>query len=151
MAYQVPRAVWIRAWWKQTMLNRRTLLVLTMWAIMAVGCMFLLDSMRLLAILPAFFLLLGPVNVYALYAKSVDSEPQLTDPKTLQFSRTRLAFVGPDWRNEMAWKRFKGLSEDADYFYLLPQHNSLCAVIPKRAFTPEQQQLFREYAQHRDS
>jgi hypothetical protein len=99
------------------MFTRRTIIALTLWAVMALGCMFLPGDRRFLAVLPVVFLLLAPLNVYQLYAKSVDGEPQLTDQKTLEFSLSRLAFTGPDWRNEMTWKRFKRLSEDAEYFF----------------------------------
>jgi len=128
------------------MLSRRTLIALTIWALMAVACMFLPGDLRLLAVLPVVFLLLAPLNVYQLYAKSVDCEPQLTDQKTLEFSLSRLAFIGPDWKNEMTWKRFEGFSEDSEYFLLLLRHSGLAVIIPKSAFTPEQQQIFRQYA-----
>jgi YcxB-like protein len=95
--------------------------------------------------------LLAPLNVYQLYANSVDGEPQLTDQKMLEFSLSRVAFTGPDWKNEMTWKRFKAFSEDAEYFFLDLRHGSLAAIIPKSAFTPEQQQTFRQYAGNRSA
>ena len=113
--------------------------------------MFLPGDLRLLAVLPVVFLLLAPLNVYQLYARSVDGEPQLTDQKTLEFSFSRLAFTGPDWRNEMTWKRFKRFSEDAEYFFLDLPHSSLAVIIPKSAFTPEQQRTFRQYAGNRNA
>ena len=133
------------------MFSPRSFLALSIWAAIAIGCMFLPGDLRFLAVLPIVFLLLAPLNVYQLYAKSVDSEPQLTDQRTLEFSRSRLAFIGPDWKNEMTWKRFKRLSEDAEYFYLDLRHSGLAIIIPKGAFAPEQQQIFREYAGNRSS
>ena len=146
VAYQVPRGALIWTWWNRLMSSPRTLIVLSIWAVMAVGCLFLPGDLRFLAVLPTVFLLLAPINVYQLYAKSVDGEPQLTDQKTLEFSRSRLAFGGPDWRNEMSWTRFRRLSEDPEYFFLELRRSNLAVVIPKTAFTPEQQQSFREYA-----
>jgi len=146
MAYQVPRGALIWTWWKRLMSSPRTLIALSIWAVLAVGCLFLPGDLRFLAVFPAVFLLLAPINVYQLYAKSVDGEPQSTDQKTLEFSRSRLAFSGPDWRNEMAWTRFKRLAEGPEYFFLELRRSSLAVVIPKSAFTPEQQQAFREYA-----
>src|SRR5437867_697565 len=140
--YKVSRRALIWTWWKRLMISPRTLIALSIWAAMAVACMFLPGNLRFLAMLPMVFLLLAPLNVYQLYAKSVDCEPQLTDQRTVEFSRSRLAFVGPDWRNEMTWKRFKGLSEDAEYFYLDLRHSDLAIIIPKSAFVPEQQQIF---------
>jgi hypothetical protein len=146
LPYQVARGALIWTWWKRIVFSPRTLIALSLWLVMAVGCLFLPGDFRFFAVLPALFFLLAPFNVYQLYAKAVDGEPQLTDEKTLEFSRTRLAFTGPDWRNEMTWKRFKRLSEDPDYFFLDLRHNSLAVVIPKGAFTPELEQSFRECA-----
>jgi hypothetical protein len=129
------------------MFQRRSLIALSIWAAMIPACIFFLPGdYRLVALLPAVFVILAPVNVYQLYAKSVDSEPQTTDEKTVEFSPSRLAFTGPDWRNEMSWSRFRGLSEDARYFFLELRHSSLAILVPKAALTAEQQTLFREYA-----
>jgi len=133
------------------MLSRRTLIALTIWALIAVACMFLPGDLRLLAVLPVVFLVFAPLDVYQLYAKSVDCEPQLTDQKTLEFSLSRLALIGPDWRNEMTWKRFNGFSEDAEYFFLNLRHSALAVIIPKHALNAEQQQIFREYAGNRNA
>ena len=146
-AYQIPRAVLIRAWWTRLMFSRRTLLALSIWTAIAISCLFLPGDLRFMAILPIIFLLIAPINVYQLYARSVDSEPQLTDQKVLEFNASRLAFTGLDWRNEMTWNRFKGLSEDAEYFFLEMRSSRLAVVIPKNAFTADQQRLFREHAE----
>ena len=146
MPYQVARDVLIWTWWKRVMFTPRTIIALSIWLVMAVVCLFLPGGLRFLAVLPAVFLLLAPFNVYQLYAKAVDGEPQLADEKTLEFGRTRLAFTGPDWRNEMTWKRFKRLSENPDYFFLDLRHSNLAVVIPKGAFSPELELSFRECA-----
>jgi hypothetical protein len=151
MPYHVPRGTLIWAWWRRLMLSRRTLIALSIWAAIAIACLFLPGQLSLLGLLPTMFLLLAPINVYQLYAKSVDNEPQLTDEKILEFSRSRLAFTGPDWRNEMTWKRFKGASEDTHYFHLELRHSALPGLVPKSALTPEQQQLLREYAANQNT
>ena len=133
------------------MLSPRALVALSIWVVIGVVCMFLPSELRFLIVLPVVFLLLAPLNVYQLYAKTVDSEPQLTDKRTLEFSLSRIVFIGPDWKNEMTWKRFKGFSEDAEYFFLHLRHSVLVAIIPKDAFTQEQQQIFREYAGNRNA
>jgi len=128
------------------MFTPRTIIALSIWLVMAVACLFLPGDLRFFGVLPLVFLLLAPFNVYQLYAKSIDSEPQFTDEKTLDFSPTRLAFIGPDWRNEMTWKRFEGLSENPDYFFLNLRRSHLAIVIPKAAFSPELELGFRECA-----
>jgi hypothetical protein len=143
--YQVPRAVLIWTWWKRIMLRPRTLIALSIWLLMAVAIWsFFSGDVRFLAIIPLVFVLIAPINVYQLYARAVDSEPQLTDLKTIEFSKNHFAAIGPDWRNETAWRRFKGFSENDEYFLLNIRYNNLAAIIPKKAFTPEQETAFRQ-------
>ncbi len=96
-------------------------------------------------VLLALFIL-SPINIYRVLAKAVDGNSQFTDPKTLEFSSTRLVITGPNWKSELSWTTFRGFSEDATYFYLHLSDNRIVSVIPKSAFTPESQQKFREYA-----
>lgn len=88
-----------------------------------------------------------PIIQYRALAKAVDNDRIWTDPKTLDFSSSQLVSTGPNWKIESPWTRFKGSSEDADYFYLHISDNGIAAVIPKSAFSAEQQQKFRQYAQ----
>lgn len=144
--YRVPRRVLIWIGWRRIIRARRTLLALSIWLALGVGCLFLPGGLRVLAAVPLLLVAIAPLNVLQLCAKSVDAEPQLTDEKTLEFSRTHLAFTGPDWRNEMTWTRFKGLSEDPAHFFLDLRRSNLAVVIPKSAFTPDLEQAFRECA-----
>jgi hypothetical protein len=96
-------------------------------------------------------LIMMPISVYRVLVRAVENNKQLTDPKTVEFSSTRLVVTGPDWKNEMAWTRFRGFSEDASYFYLHLSDNGLASVVPKSAFAPEQEQIFREYARTRNA
>lgn len=89
---------------------------------------------------------LTPINLYRALAKDIDSSPQFTDQITLEFSSSRLVFIGPNWRCELPWTTFRGFSEDELYFYLQLSDNRLASVLPKSAFTAEQQGQFRQYA-----
>lgn len=92
------------------------------------------------------FCALFPILLYQKLGRAVDSNSQLTDRKTVEFSPSRLLVIGPDWRSEMPWTKFRGFSEDADYFYLHLSEDGHASVIPKSAFTSEQQEKFRQYA-----
>lgn len=96
-------------------------------------------------------LIMTPINLYRVLVRTVENNKQLIDPRTVEFNSTRLVVTGPDWKNEMAWTRFLGFSEDASYFYLHLSDNGLASVVPKSAFTPEQEQIFREYARTRNA
>jgi hypothetical protein len=89
---------------------------------------------------------LFPLNVYRALARAIDGNSQYTDPKTVEFSPTRVIVTGPNWKSELPWTTFKGLSEDPSYFYLHLSDNGMASVIPKNSFTPESQKQFREYA-----
>lgn len=89
---------------------------------------------------------LTPINLYRALAKAIDGNPEYTDQKTLEFSSSRLVFIGPNWRSELPWTTFRGFSEDELYFYLHLSDNGLASVLPKSAFTAEQQGQFRQYA-----
>src|SRR6266852_3044612 len=69
-----------------------------------------------------------------------------TGSKTLEFSSSRLITTGPNWKSELPWTTFRGFSVVATYFYHKLSDNGIASVLPKSAFTPESQQLFREYA-----
>ena len=96
-------------------------------------------------------LVLTPINLYRVLAKAIDGNTQYTDPKTLEFSSSRLVVIGPNWRSEVPWTRFHGFSEDEYYFYLHLSDNGLASVLPKSSFTAEQQQQFRQYAKSRNA
>jgi YcxB-like protein len=83
--------------------------------------------------------------------KVVDGKSQLTDFKTLEFGPTHLVLIGSDWKNEMPWTQFKGFSEDDTYFYLHLNRTGIATIIPKSAFSSEQQHLFRKYGQTRNA
>jgi hypothetical protein len=88
-----------------------------------------------------------PVIAYFNLARMVDSNAQYTDLKTLEFGPTRLVVTGPDWKSELPWTYFKRFSEDETYFYLHLTRNGIGSAIPKEAFSREQQERFRRYAQ----
>jgi len=112
----------------------------------AAFCFVVRGGMEYAGFLLLIFIVLTPVNDYRAVARTVDGNSQYTDPKTLEFSSSRLIVTGPDWKSELPWRTFKGFSEDPTYFYLHLSNNGLASVIPKSSFTSESQQKFREYA-----
>ena len=118
--------------------------------VLGVGCCFMLpDSVGYLGIFLLGLATFMPINIYRALAKAVDGNSQWTDRKTVEYNASNLVVTGPDWRNETTWSRFKGFSEDALYFYLPISDNGIAAIFPKSAFTPDQQQKFRQCANKR--
>ena len=146
ISYQMPRNTLIRIWWKRMMLRPRVIAGMT---IMLAGAIFFFVIRAGIQsagfVILALFILI-PISFYRVLAKAVDGNSQFTDPKTLEFSSTRLVITGPNWKSELPWTTFRGFSEDATYFYLHLSDNGIASVIPKSAFTPELEQKFREYA-----
>lgn len=87
-----------------------------------------------------------PWFVHRFITNAIDNNSQFTDAKTLTFTSAGLVIVGPNYRSELAWSMFKAFAEDDAYFYLSLTASSLPSVLPKAAFTTEQQQEFRQYA-----
>jgi len=146
VSYQVPRNVLIRIWWRRLMLHPRRLLFVAVLIAVSAVCFVVKGGAQYAGILFCTFLVMMPISLYRVLAKTADTDQVLTDPKTLQFSPSQLVVSGPGWKTEMPWTRFKRFSEDDAYFYLELASNSPSSVIPKSAFSAEQQEAFRKYA-----
>ena len=129
------------------MLRPRILISLCVMFVLAVAFFFQGGGAEIAGGILLGLVIMVPINIYRALAKAIDNDSQWTDQRKLEFSLSGLVITGSNWKNEQPWKRFKRFSEDADYFYLsLSTANGLASVIPKTAFTSEQQQKFRECA-----
>ena len=133
------------------MLRPRRLTLIAILVPISALCIFLFQDMQYVGFACLGVLIAMPIILYRVITKAVDNDKVWTDPKTLEFGSSQLVLIGPDWKTEMPWTRFKGFSEDVTYFYLHLSDNGIASVIPKSAFTSEQQQLFRQYAQTRNA
>ena len=98
------------------------------------------------AVAPFVFAVLVPLFLYRVIARAVDQHTYLTAPKTVTFHAAGVAVAGGNYKSELEWNFYKGFSEDGTYFYLHAPASSFDGVVPKSAFTPEQQDAFRQYA-----
>ena len=128
------------------MVRPRTLGAIATMFGLALLCFLIRDGMEYAGFVLLLFLALMPINTYRALAKAVDGNSQYTDPKTVEFSPTRIITTGPNWKSELPWTTFKGISEDPTYFYLHLTDTGFASMIPRSAFTSESQQKFREYA-----
>jgi YcxB-like protein len=151
ISYQVPRDILIRIWWRRMMLQPRRLFFSGFILLVGVSLLFLGPGALSAGVIFLWFFILIPILQYRAIVKAIDNDPIWTDPKTLEFTSSQLALTGPNWKSEMPWTRFKGFSEDATYFFLHLSDTGIASVIPKSAFSAEQQELFRQYAQTRNS
>jgi hypothetical protein len=87
-----------------------------------------------------------PWALYRGIVRVINQSPQYTDPKTITFSSAGVVVVGPKYKSELAWSMFKAFSEDSTYFYLHLSDTGFDSVVPKSAFSAEQQEEFRSYA-----
>jgi hypothetical protein len=151
ISYQVPRHVLIGIWWRRMMLRPNRLIAIALLVIFSIVGFAVGGGMEYAGWVFVGLLIMMPISVYRVLVRAVENNKQLTDPKTVEFGATRIVVTGPDWKNEMAWTRFRGFSEDPGYFYLHLSDNGLASVVPKSAFSPEQEQIFREYARTRNA
>ncbi len=132
------------------MLRPRRLLLSAIILLVGISLFFLYPDDLFVGEIFLLLLVFMPIAQYRVIAKAVDNDPMLTDPKTLEFSPAQLVVTGPNSKCELPWTRFLGFSEDATYFYLHLSDNGIASLIPKSAFSGEQQR-FREYAQTRNA
>jgi len=146
VSYQIPRDVLIRTWWRRMMIRPRRLFFIAFLALFSVACFFVRGGMEYAGIVFVVFLVMMPINLYCVLAKAVDGDRVWTDPKTVEFSPAQILVIGPNWKTEMPWTRFKRFSEDSMYFYFDISHNGLGSVVPKSALSEQQQEILRRYA-----
>ena len=146
ICYQVPRDVLIRVWWRRLMFRPWLLLLMAFLLVFSATCFVIRRGMEYAGSIFAVFLVLAPLSAYRILAKAADNDRAWTDRKTMEFGPSQIVVTGPDWKTEMSWRRFKRFSEDSTYFYLDLLDNGLGSVVPKSAFSIEQQERFRHYA-----
>ena len=146
ISYQVPRDVIVRSWWKRYMLRPRTIGALATMFGIALFSFLVRDGMEYAGFVLLLLIALSPINSYRVIARAVDGTSQYTDPRTVEFSPTRIITAGPNWKSELPWTMFRGFSEDHTYFYLHLNDSGFVSIIPKSAFTSDSEQRFREYA-----
>jgi len=129
------------------MLRPRRLAFTALILLISIALFFAYPDDKLVGSIFLMFLVFMPIAQYRAIAKIIDNDRMWTDPKTLEFSPAKLVLVGPNWKSELPWTKFKGFSEDATYFYLHLAGNGIASVLPKSAFSIEQQQKFRQCAQ----
>jgi hypothetical protein len=151
VSFQIPRNVLVRVWWRRTMFRPRRLIFSVIIFFISMLYFFMWPELEYVGVILLLFLIFMPIVQYRALAKAVDNDKILTDPKTLEFGESQLVLTGPDWKSEMPWTRFKGFSEDDIYFYFHLSDNGIASVIPKSAFSTDQQQQFRKYAQKRNT
>src|SRR2546422_4676247 len=113
ISYQLPRDVLIRIWWRRMMLRPRRLIATAILLIFT-GISFALgDGMEYVGIIFLIWAVMMPINLYRVLAKTVATQKELTDPRTVDFTSSRIVASGPDWKTEVPWTKYQGFSEDA--------------------------------------
>jgi hypothetical protein len=151
VSYQVSRSILIPILFRRLILKPYRLVVLVMLIALGAACTVLRHGEVEPVLFALFIVCAILVAGYLGVVRAIDSNKQFTDPKTLEFGPSRLVVIGPDWKNEMTWAWFHGFSEDETYFYLHLTPSGLVSILPKIAFSPEQQQQFRKYAATRNA
>jgi len=149
VTYQISRDFLIQNSFRRLMLQPRMLISMGVLIVVSIMGFLLRDEMEWLSVFCISYVIIKPIITYRTIAKTIDGNSQFTEPKTLDFGPAHFYVIGSGWRMEMTWRQFKRFSEDRDNFYLAQSDTGLASVLPKSAFTPVQQQKFRQYAQTR--
>jgi len=149
VTYQVPRNELIRIIFRRMLVSRRRIRNTALFLVAAALFYFSYPQLRVLSYAIIGVVLLLPFALRRGIARAIDQNPQFTDLKTITFGPEGVVLVGPNYKSEMDWNMFKGFSEDASYFYLHLSDTGFDSVLPKSAFTPPQQELFRKLASRR--
>ena len=146
VSYQMPRDVLIRVLFRRVFFRWRRLRGILLILVAAVLFYIAGRDFRVVSYLAIALIFFLPWALYRGIVRLIDQNAQYTAPKTLAFGPAAVVVTGPNFKSELAWSMFKGFSEDADYFYLHLADTGFDSVIPKAAFTAEQQEAFRRYA-----
>jgi hypothetical protein len=149
ITYQVPRDQLIRVLFRRMLVSPRRIRSNALFLVAAAFFYFSYPQLRVLSYAIVGVMILLPLALRRGIARVIDQNPQFTDPKTLTFGSEGILLVGPNYKSEMAWSMFRGFSEDTSYFYLHLTDTGFDSVLPKNAFTPSQQELFRKLAPRR--
>jgi hypothetical protein len=149
ITYQVPRDELVRVLFRRMLLSPRRIRSNALFLVAAVLFYFSYPQLRVLSYAIVVVMILLPFALRRGIARAIDQNPQFTDLKTLTFGPEGILLVGPNYKSEMAWNMFRGFSEDSSYFYLHLTDAGFDSVLPKSAFTPPQQELFRKLAPRR--
>lgn len=91
------------------------------------------------------FLCLPLLTLIVLW-RTIRAIPMLTAETMLSFDTDGIVVSTAGLKSEVAWSSYVKLTESADHFFLYLSQGA-GTTIPKRAFTPEEADLFRTYAQ----
>jgi hypothetical protein len=149
VTYQVPRNELVRVIFRRMLVSRRRIRNTALFLAAAVLFYFSYAQLRDWSYAIVAVVLILPFALRRSIVGAIDQNPQFTDLKTITFGPEGVHLVGPNYKSELEWSMFKGFSEDASYFYLHLSDTGFDSVLPKSAFTPPQQELFRKLASRR--
>src|SRR5437868_8428887 len=104
--YTIPRDVLLRILWRRIIFRTRHLV--RTGVMLLCGIFFLVNGhgYKYFGVFLLGLCVLFPIMLYRKLGRIIDLNSQFTDPKTVEFSQSRLIVVGPNWKSEMPWTRF---------------------------------------------
>jgi hypothetical protein len=146
VTYQRTKQEMLKVWTRHTLARKAVLLGV---AVVLACCVFLMFCEGFYRFLGVFFLLVTvwtPVQAVLTLSRFLTLNPELTGPTTLAYSETGVTVQAAATKTEMGWSAFSGWQETPDYFLLTRRGVRLQTIIPKRAFSSEQAESFRNCA-----
>jgi len=126
-------------------LTRASIAYLVAFALVAASLFF---TRELVNIGLLIFLLVIPVSAYLrirrLFAKGFRTQKSLQDPITLNLGEEGIAYSQEMGSYLLLWERVYKWHENKQFFFLY-ESDLAARIIPKRALSPEEEQILREH------
>jgi len=146
LTYQITRDDIVRSLWRRMFTRPHYLRSLTFLALLAVAALLLGGPANpYVGMLLACYVGFRPFALRSAILRMVDTNPTVTDRRSLTLDDAGLIAEGADWQIRVPWRHFRGWSEDPSYFYLEKSISGLGPMIPKDVMTEAEQTTLRGY------
>jgi len=147
VTYQLSRKEAVRFLFFHSLRRGRMIRSAVVLLAVAAFCFYLGSGSRSLGFACVLFVLLFPLFYYRNVGRLIDKNPALTARRTLTFGPVGIMTSRCGTNTRMTWTGFKSFTENATYFVLRHSGYQMESILPKAAFTPQQQEEFRRYGE----
>ena len=99
-----------------------------------------------LAVFALFWLFFFRRNIHRYVVDAVSQHPELLEAQTLGFGRSGFRISNSVSTLELPWERIRTVDDSGEFLLVRMDSLGSGAIVPKRAFTPDQLQQFMAYA-----
>lgn len=151
ITFKFTKEEFVKGYTSHPELKRRVLLMIILGSIILFGgvSVMLINGVETNSLIDYILLLIGLFLLFSGYIlkfnsrKFFNSNPSFKEDIHYTFSNKSFSSSGEGYNGEMDWRIVYQVIENRDYFYIYA-NKSIMYILPKRAFTIEKLQAFRE-------